>query len=308
LAVARRLNDRDLSAGLIERRKTALAMKKQYDKAVAALETLKINADDPAANAVVGGFWAYVKDNWEKGLPFLAKGNDDATADAAKRELAQTSDEAEEPKGDDIAKLADDWFAVAEKQEAPAKYNVLRHAQSLYQQAEPEVTGLTKTSVERQLAEIEKLLVAAGSTGPTQPVSRMAKITASCDSSFELYINGESVMRGDREEISEIDRELKSGDVLLAMGSNLRRERGFACVIKFEEGGKTIVTGQPDAWYAYTPASTDAWFDPRGVAGIGPARLGDGDRHTRIEQQTGIRSQSIWGNNPYRSFFVLRVP
>jgi hypothetical protein len=306
LASARRLKDTELSTALIERRKSALALKKQYDKAVAALDTLKTNPDDPAANGIVGEFWAYVKDNWEKGLPHLAKGNDAAQADAAKQELAQNDDASAIP-GEEIAKLADAWFAVAGKQDSPAKQNLLRHAQKLYDKALPDVAGLTKTSVETQLVEIEKLLAAAGSTGMPASVSRMAHITASCDSSFEMYINGEYVTRGDREEISDLDRELKSGDVILVFVSNLRRERGFACVIKFEDS-KTIVTGQANAWYQYTPASAQLWYDPRGVAAIAAPQLGDGDRHQRIEEQTGIRSQSIWGNNQFRSYLVLRVP
>ena len=306
LASARRLKDAELSNALIERRKSALALKKQYDKAVAALDTLKANPDDAVANGTVGEFWAYVKDNWEKGLPHLAKGSDAAQADAAKLELKQ-ADDPSAVKAEDVAKLADVWFAVAGKQEPPAKSNVLRHAQKLYDKALPDVTGLTKASVETQLGEIEKLLAAASATGTPKTASRMAHITASCDSSFEMYINGEYVTRGDREEIVDLDREFKSGDVILVFVSNLRRERGFACVIKFEDG-KTIVTGQANAWYQYTPASAQLWYDPRGVAAIGAPVLGDGDRHQRIEEQTGIRSQSIWGNNQFRSYLVLRVP
>ena len=48
-----------------------------------ALATLKTNPTDPEANLVVGKYHCFVKDEWEKGLPMLLKGND-----AALKELA----------------------------------------------------------------------------------------------------------------------------------------------------------------------------------------------------------------------------
>jgi hypothetical protein len=315
LAAARRVNDREISTALIDRRKTTLALKKQYDKAVAALETLKTNPHDPAANGTVGSFWAYAKDNWVKGLPYLAKGDEPASSAAAKLELAQG--EAGKPAaGVDVAKLADQWFDLAKKQEPPAKYNILRHADRLYAQAQPEVTGLVKTGVEQRMEEIAKLLTAADAA--SAPISRMAQISASSDSAFELYINGEQVARGDDDEIVSFERELKPGDVLLVMAGStrrgfgrfegFRRSRGFASVIKFDADGSTIVTGQPNTWYTFTPANSDLWYDARGVANISNPQAADSDRHQELEQQTGVRNQSIWGGSSSRSYFVLRIP
>ncbi len=47
-------------------------------KSAQSQEKLKESPDDPAANLAVGSYLCFNKDQWERGLPMLAKGSDPA--------------------------------------------------------------------------------------------------------------------------------------------------------------------------------------------------------------------------------------
>jgi formylglycine-generating enzyme required for sulfatase activity len=99
----------------------------------------------------MGRYLCLTKGNWEAGLPLLALSGDAKLKDLAKKELAKP--------GVTMAQveLADGWSEFAENEKQPAKANLQRRALRWYQQALPELTGLTKTRVEKTVQELVKL-------------------------------------------------------------------------------------------------------------------------------------------------------
>ncbi len=298
LSLTRRLGDRDLTAALIERRRSSEAMAKMYTEAIAGVATLAAEPDNAPANLAVGSFWAFAKENWEKAWPHLQQGSDAALAEIARQELAEPSE------ADAQAALADAWFVRARKSEAPVSHAMLRRARHWFTAAEDDATGLTRTTVERRLEEIAKALGPGDSASPKE---QSAQIVASCDSGFDMYLNGQLLLSGKRLAVESTTQTLKSGDVITVQGSNLRREKGFAATIKFDDG-KTIATGQANAWQLYVPSDAANWFDPGGIARVLPAVAGDGSQHQQVEQQSGVACASIWSNNPFRAYLVLQIP
>ena len=110
-----------------------------------AFETLQSDPSDGEANLTAGQWTCFVKGNWGKGLPMLAKGSRAELADLAKRDLAQPSDAKEQ------AALADAWWARSEKESATVGPALQDRAKHWYEQAAPNVTALEKTRIERRL-------------------------------------------------------------------------------------------------------------------------------------------------------------
>ena len=98
---------------------------KAYEDVKAAKVTLEKTPDDPEANLVVGKYLCFVKGDWDKGLPMLALGKDDALKAVAEEELAGCASSTEQ------AKLGDDWWDLAEKQTGTAKKKIARTSGSL---------------------------------------------------------------------------------------------------------------------------------------------------------------------------------
>jgi len=110
-----------------------------------ALKKLAEDPDDPASNTTVGSYSCFVRDDWKKGLPLLAKGGDADLKALAEAELAKPATPEEQ------AALGDRWAAWGEKQSAPkAKANGRERALSWYDTALPGLTGLAKARVEKK--------------------------------------------------------------------------------------------------------------------------------------------------------------
>jgi formylglycine-generating enzyme required for sulfatase activity len=135
-----------------DRRKGVEKLQKQWEEVQTAQGTLKDQPDDPAANLVVGLWFWLVKDDWKKGLPYLAKGSDEELKALVQRELASATGSPE-----DRVTLADAWWDVAASRRGDEKKAFLRRAGQWYEQAMPGLIGLSKTKVESRLAEIAKM-------------------------------------------------------------------------------------------------------------------------------------------------------
>lgn len=134
----RELNIRDRK---FDRQKVQFASVKQ------ALDALKATPDDPDSNSAAGRWYCFTKSDWQKGLPYLAKGKDPTLADLARQDTQQPT------KPNDQAKLADGWWDRAEKEESLAKAEIQCRAESWYKQALPKLKGLDKVRVEKRLEE-----------------------------------------------------------------------------------------------------------------------------------------------------------
>ena len=139
--------------GLVKKADAELKLINQEADAVAkARETLKTMPDDPAANLEVGHYEGLRRGDWPSALPLLAKGGDAELAQLARKELAATD-------GSLAQKIADDWWALAEKLKPDAVWprTALRErAAHWYRQAQAHATGLSLALITERLKSIEE--------------------------------------------------------------------------------------------------------------------------------------------------------
>ena len=141
----RRLKDLRLNHDLAAHGHELERLKGKFASVQKALDTLAADPSDGAANAAAGQWYCFVKENWEQGLPLLAKGNGAELAVLAKRDLAQGADAKRQ------VELADAWWAWAAKEPPPARSVVQARAAHWYEAALPKLSGLDKAAVEQKL-------------------------------------------------------------------------------------------------------------------------------------------------------------
>jgi hypothetical protein len=135
-AVGQRVHTYDLRLHDARRELTAV---------VAASNKLKVNAEDPEANLVVGRYVCYVQGNWE-GLQLLAR-----CSDSRLRELA-TKDLDGPPSPTAMADLADAWWDFPDSKQTPQRMSRQR-AVHWYEQAISGLSGERKNLAEKRITE-----------------------------------------------------------------------------------------------------------------------------------------------------------
>ncbi len=137
---------------------------KQWNVAEEAEKVLATNADDAEANTQLGKFLCLTMNDWEKGLPHLAK-----TDRANLRQLAELEQAAPQSANDRV-QLADAWWEAAKSAVSDEKDAYQRRARHWYQTALADLTGLQKVKVERRLETLadvgEPVLVARNDVAP----------------------------------------------------------------------------------------------------------------------------------------------
>jgi hypothetical protein len=126
--------------------------RKAYEAAKSSLEVLKEHPDDAAANLTAGKYLCFGKDEWAKGLPLLAKGDDKSLAQVAAQDAANPKTASEQ------VKLADAWHDLVGSEAGPSKYKLLLRAHHWYVEALPSLTGLPRAKVVKRLDDIEEAL------------------------------------------------------------------------------------------------------------------------------------------------------
>ncbi len=118
-----------------------------YDRVRSAGETLETNADDVEAAATWGRFLCLYKNDWERGLPLLAKASG-VIASLAEQDLGRPSD------GDARVSLADGYWDLgqAESDELPKRY-LMERAAYWYERALDQLSDLKRVQAERRLTE-----------------------------------------------------------------------------------------------------------------------------------------------------------
>jgi hypothetical protein len=147
---ARVLNDSATNGRLSSLLTTIGSAEAQQRKIAPAIATLASHPDDPAANAEVGRYRCFVKDDWAAGLSMLAKSNDDVLKALAARELASPAS------ATDRVAVADGWWDYAQTQTDPVRSVARQHAGQWYAQAVDGLTGLTKLKAEKRAEEYLK--------------------------------------------------------------------------------------------------------------------------------------------------------
>jgi hypothetical protein len=160
----RRVKDPQFSREVVVHDREIERLKTRYSAVAKAMETLKKEPDNAAANLTVGQWRCFVRDDWEKGLPYLAKGSREDLAQLARQELAKPAVAAEQ------AAVGDGWWALAEKDRTEAKAGFRARALYWYEQASPGLSGLEKVRVDKQ---IETLAQASG--GEPRPATPATK-------------------------------------------------------------------------------------------------------------------------------------
>ena len=148
MAYAKSTHKPELIKRVNARRNEIADLAKEFFVVKTARATLEVNPTDPAANLTVGKFFCFIRDDWEKGLPMLALGADASLKAMAVAEQASPTDSAEQ------LKLGNDWWNMAESTTGTHKKNLQWRAGHWYENALPELKGLTKTITEKRLAKI----------------------------------------------------------------------------------------------------------------------------------------------------------
>lgn len=125
--------------------------KQQYDLAQQAEKALLRDPENAKANLMLGTYHTLLKEDWAKGLPLLAKGNDPTLKELAAAELAADRDSAVT----DMVKLGDRWKAAADSVDSNLRGAARRRAIFWYERALPQLSGFSKTRVERLLEDLK---------------------------------------------------------------------------------------------------------------------------------------------------------
>ncbi len=146
LATSRKARNTDTAKEVAARGEELDEAESRFERVRAAFETLKSNPKDRAANLTAGCYLCLQKADWDRGLPLLARGNDEALRTVAQKELARPSGEAE------YVALGDAWWEVAEQQAAVARMHARMRASEWYLVVVQELSGLTRARIEKRLA------------------------------------------------------------------------------------------------------------------------------------------------------------
>lgn len=168
LAAARKANDPPSLKEATNRAKQFADQRVELEKLAAARQTLAANPDDSEANLLLGRQLAFVRGDWERGLPHLTK-----VADAALKAAAQVDLQGAKEAPAQVT-VADGWWNLATP-EHKDKAALRQRAAHWYMQAMPNLTGLEKTKVEKRLDEMSG---AATGQGPQLAMAPFSLETA----------------------------------------------------------------------------------------------------------------------------------
>ena len=144
LASARQSRKGDLVRQVIALNREVEAAANEYTKVEVALKTLETSPADPQANLLVGKYFCFQKNDWDKGIPMLALGNDEQLKALAVKEL--------KGEGDPLA-MGDAWWELAGKESGKTQEAMKGCAACFYRQALPTLTGLKKVKAEKRVKE-----------------------------------------------------------------------------------------------------------------------------------------------------------
>ena len=173
LAMSRKSGAKRNASQLAAAKGIILAAQKAYDAVPPALSTLESNPDHAAANEVAGKYYSLVKDQWEIGLPMLAR-----CTDLKLRILARMDLDADKSPLDKV-QLADQYWELATEYQQPQRRGLQLRAVFYYVAAMSELTdGLELVKAEKRIEEVRRnygtqaleKVVGAGGAIPRRPL------------------------------------------------------------------------------------------------------------------------------------------
>lgn len=151
LTAAQRTTDKDLIQLFVKFTKDIKKQATAFAAYQKGRETLTNDPTDAKANLAVGRYLCFVRDDWESGMPYLAKSSEEKLKALAQRELANPPTE---PEGQ--VSLADAWWDFAQVEDGKENDNLQNHAAIWYQRAVGKLpNGLSKTKVDKRLEKID---------------------------------------------------------------------------------------------------------------------------------------------------------
>jgi hypothetical protein len=141
----------DLKALQTAREKSVAQLRTEFASALPSAETLKEKPDDPAANTAMGRFLCFVKEEWDRGLPMLAKGQDGTLKKLAEKDLSAPES------SDDQKWLCESWMAaVGNEQSRLRKDNITERARFWFDQVESKLLSEDRPKILKRLETLEK--------------------------------------------------------------------------------------------------------------------------------------------------------
>jgi hypothetical protein len=140
--------DEKLLAQAKERKEEVEAWKKAYQPVAEAQKKLAAAPNDPDANLTLGRHLCYFQNEWNKGLPHLARGGNAELKALADKDLARPGD----VKGQ-IA-VGDGWWNLVKVQSGRTATNVRRRAAYWYESAEPGAAPEDRRTISVRINEV----------------------------------------------------------------------------------------------------------------------------------------------------------
>jgi uncharacterized protein DUF1559 len=144
-------NDRAKVAQAGTYRSAILEAEKLYKLVPAALSALATNADNTEANEVAGKYFCLVKEQWEIGLPMMARGQD------LKLRILARMDLEKDKTGPQIVQLADQYWDLAQEHKYPQRRSLQVRAAFHYAEAMRYLTpGVDLVKAEKRIEEVKR--------------------------------------------------------------------------------------------------------------------------------------------------------
>jgi hypothetical protein len=140
-------SDRAIFEKVQARAKELESLRAASERIAPEMEKLRSNPYDRSAKLAVGSFLCFAKRDWDRGLPLLAKGTDEALAGLAASDLSHPSTP------DEQGALAARWWSFAQRRAEPERAPIRRHASDIYLQAVDGLSGPNQGLALRRLAE-----------------------------------------------------------------------------------------------------------------------------------------------------------
>ncbi len=151
-SAARKARDQGLYERLQALDKEIGALRAEYGRVKPSLQTLQENPNDPEANLAAGTYFCFTRDQWDRGLPHLARGSDPGLAELAAAELGKP----ETPESQ--AELARQWREAARKKTARVKSGCEQRALYWYEKALQGTRGVGGVELRQEVERFWKSL------------------------------------------------------------------------------------------------------------------------------------------------------
>lgn len=145
---ARKLRIVSLVVSIRKRQEEVRAQQQEYARWKPFAERLAKNHQDAEANLEMGKYQAFVKGNWDKGLPLLAKGSDTALRQLAALDLAEPRE------GKKQVELAAQWLEVANRLKGALEAETLLRSYHWYVQALADLDADKRGEVDQRMRAI----------------------------------------------------------------------------------------------------------------------------------------------------------